>query len=114
MQRWQRLIYFHQCLKKNYCFQLWVLYKSDLRISIAVKNRNYQKQSLLNLEKRYYLPQYKGFKGTDVNQALPSFHGGSLKHFSYSPFKGKPGVNNNFRFKQTYFPEIHGNILIGT
>ena len=35
-----------------------------------------------NLEKRQYLPHYftyKGFKGTVVNQALPSLHGGSVE-----------------------------------
>ena len=36
---------------------------------------------VLNLENRQYLPHYwldKGFKGTFLNRALPSLHGGSL------------------------------------
>ena len=39
--------------------------------------------SEINLEKRRYLSHYrsqKGFKGTVVNQALPSLHEGSLEN----------------------------------
>jgi len=42
------------------------------------------------LEKRQYLPQYlsdNGFKGTVVNQQLPSLLGRSLKNYTYSAFK---------------------------
>ena len=41
------------------------------------------------LEKRQYLPQYlsdNGFKGTVVNQQLPSLHRGSLTvHLKFKP-----------------------------
>ena len=33
------------------------------------------------------LETHKGLKGTVVNQAFPSLHGGSLKSYAYSPFK---------------------------
>ena len=47
-----------------------------------MKNRNYQNLTLLNVEKRKYLPHYwsdKVFKGTVVHRVLSSLHGGSFE-----------------------------------
>ena len=49
---------------------------------ISTTKKTYRNLTLFNIEKRQYLPHYlsdKGFKGTVVNQALPSLHGGSVE-----------------------------------
>ena len=63
---------------KNDYFQLWFLYKSDLRIySAGNLIKIYQSLQLLILEKRQFLHFYwsdNASKGTVVNHALPSLH----------------------------------------
>ena len=64
---------------KNRFFQLWVLFNNYLRVYsagnlyIIVRNKHYI-QALKKLQYFPHLIQDKGFKGTVVNGALPSFH----------------------------------------
>ena len=71
-------------LKTNY-FQLWVLYKSDLRISILQGN-NSELSEIYNLKSGKTTISstlfIRRFKGTGMNYTLPSLHVGSLKHFA--------------------------------
>ena len=70
-------------------FQLWFLYQSDLRISTAGKQRNYQNLTQKKREKIQFLPHYwwdKGFKFTVVNRAVPSLHVSSIEISLSVPF----------------------------
>ena len=61
---------------------MWFLYISDLQISTAENHIGITRNKHLDLKKRQYIQHYwtnKGFKGTVVNLALPSLHGGSLE-----------------------------------
>ena len=73
-------------LKTDY-FQLWILCWSDLYIFI--EGKHYQNKTLLNLEKRKYLPHNwsdKVLKGIVVNRALSRLHAGSLETMHTVPF----------------------------
>jgi len=61
-----------------------------LRISSAGKHARIIRNKTVKPGKRQCLPYYrsdKGFKGTVVNLALSSFHGGSLATSLITPFK---------------------------
>ena len=63
---------------KNYYFQLWFLFKSDLLISTAGKQEELSELNTFKPRQEQYLLFYwsdKGFKGTVVNLTLQSLHG---------------------------------------
>ena len=76
-------------------FQLWVLYTQKWLAHFSYRNTcgNYQNRTLINLEKRQYLPHYcsdRGFICTLVNLALPSWHQRSHEITVTVPLTGNP------------------------
>ena len=96
------------CFFKLFIFHLRSLSESDFCAFLVYIQqwRNSGKTPLLELEKRPHLSHLwpnKGFKGTVMNQALPSLYGGSLEikltgslmksiHFHYSWKKSTAGT----------------------